>query len=125
MGMGFLSSIDRVAENEDADPVGDARDPIERFTAAAAAVGLIRPGDELDRNLIDLCLCVVEMAARIGDGYAVARVPARYCRHAHSGRTLRMRSGFDRAGASRRASHLTPRPAVLSSDPPRSATSRQ
>ena len=68
MGMGFLSSIDR-AEDEDADPVGDLRDPVERFTAAATEVGLIRPGDPLDRNVVDLCLRVVEMAAAIGDRY--------------------------------------------------------
>ncbi|WP_436291285.1 hypothetical protein [Variovorax sp. LjRoot178] len=45
MGMGFLSSIERVeaAENEDADPVGGARDPVARFTDAAVDVGLIRP----------------------------------------------------------------------------------
>jgi hypothetical protein len=75
MGMGFLSSIDRVVENENADPVGDARDPVERFTAAAGEVGLIKPGDKLDRNVIELCIRVVEMAARIGDAYAAPGCP--------------------------------------------------
>ena len=75
MGMGFLSSIDRVAEDEDADPVGDARGPVERFTAAAVDVGLIRSGDKLDRNVIELCLRVVEMAARIGDAYTAPGCP--------------------------------------------------
>lgn len=45
MGMGFLSSIERVkaAENEDADPVGGARDPVARVTDTAVDVGLIHP----------------------------------------------------------------------------------
>jgi hypothetical protein len=65
MGMGFLASIS--AENAHEIPLGEVRDPIARFTAAAAELGLIRPGDKLDRNVIDLCLRVVEMAAEIGD----------------------------------------------------------
>jgi hypothetical protein len=48
-----------------------ARDPIQRFTAAAVEVGLIRAGDKLDRNVVELCLRVVEMAAEIGDAYRV------------------------------------------------------
>jgi hypothetical protein len=77
MGMGFLSSIERVeaAGNEDADPVGGAQDPVARFTEAAVDVGLIRPGDKLDRNVVELCLRVVEMAAIIGDGYPAAGCP--------------------------------------------------
>jgi len=77
MGMGFLSSIERVeaAENEDADPVGGAQDPVARFTEAAVDVGLIRPGDKLDRNVVELCLRVVEIAAIIGDGYPAAGCP--------------------------------------------------
>ena len=73
MGMGFLSSIVRVKadENEDADPVGEAREPLARFTAAAVDVGLIRPGDQLDRNVVELCLRVVDMAAEIGDRYPI------------------------------------------------------
>ncbi|KWT87444.1 MULTISPECIES: hypothetical protein [unclassified Variovorax] len=45
MGMGFLSSIDRVkaAEHEDADPVGGAPVPVARVTDAAVDVGLIHP----------------------------------------------------------------------------------
>jgi hypothetical protein len=76
MGMGFLSSIDpEQVEDEDTDPVGVARDPVARFTAAAVEVGLIRPGDKLDRNMVELCLQVVEMAAAIGDGYPAAGCP--------------------------------------------------
>ena len=77
MGMGFLSSIERVeaAGNEDADPVGGPRDPAARFTEAAVDVGLIRPGDKLDRNVVELCLRVVEMAASIGDGHPAAGCP--------------------------------------------------
>ena len=73
MGMGFLSSIERIkaAENEDADPVGGAPDPVARFTGAAVDVGLIRPGDKLDRNVVELCLRVAEMAAGIGDRYPI------------------------------------------------------
>lgn len=40
-----------------------------RFTAAAAELGLLRPGDKLDQNVVDLCLRVVDMAASIGDRY--------------------------------------------------------
>nr|WP_214702707.1 hypothetical protein [Variovorax paradoxus] len=76
MGMGFLSSIvSKQVEDEDADPVGIPHDPVARFTAAAVDVGLIRPGDKLDRNMVELCLQVVEMAAAIGDGYPAAGCP--------------------------------------------------
>ena len=77
MGMGFLSSIERIdaAENEDADRVGGARDPVARFTDAAVDLGLIRAGDKLDRNVVELCLRVVEMAAIIGDGHPAAGCP--------------------------------------------------
>lgn len=76
MGMGFLSSIvSNQAEDEDAEPVGVPRDPVARFTAAAVDVGLIRPGDKLDRNMVELCLQVVEMAAAIGDGYRATGGP--------------------------------------------------
>jgi len=71
MGMGFLSTTtgpDAPGNDHDA---GGSGDPIVRFTAAAVEVGLIRPGDKLDRNLVDLCLHVVEMAARIGDAHRV------------------------------------------------------
>ena len=69
MGMGFLSALGK--GNEDDDPVGDAPDPVARFTDAAVEVGLIRPGDKLDRNLIELCLRVVEMAALVGDRFRI------------------------------------------------------
>jgi len=73
MGMGFLSSTGPDDEDDkrrraSGTPAGD---PIARFTAAAAEVGLIRPGDKLDRNVVELCLRVVEMAAQIGDKYTV------------------------------------------------------
>ena len=73
MGMGFLSSTE--PEDEDDALIGEVRDPVARFTEAAVDVGLIRPGDKLDRNVIELCLRVVEMAAQIGDGYPVRGGP--------------------------------------------------
>ncbi len=67
-GMGFLSS----GGAQDPDTGGTAAgDPVARFTEAAAALGLIRPGDKLDRNMVDLCLQVVEMAAQIGDRHVI------------------------------------------------------
>jgi len=72
MGMGFLSTLTGPDQSDDDDDdAGRMGDPLARFTAAAAELGLIRPGDKLDRNLVDLCLCVVEMAARIGDAHRV------------------------------------------------------
>lgn len=73
MGMGFLCSME--PEDVDDAPVGEVRDPVERFTEAAVDVGLIRPGDKLDRNVIELCLRVVDMAAKIGDGFRVPACP--------------------------------------------------
>lgn len=64
---GFLTDLD--PEREDDEPVGPPADPVERFTAAAADLGIIKAGDKLDQNLVDLCLRVVEMAASIGDRY--------------------------------------------------------
>lgn len=55
-------------ENEDSDPVG-AADPEAVFRQLAEQVGLIRPGDPLDRNVIELCFAVVERCASIGDAY--------------------------------------------------------
>lgn len=77
MGMGFLASIagDDKDEPSQGDSLGrprdDGRDPVARFTAAAVEVGLIRAGDKLDRNVVELCLRVVEMAAQVGDRYTV------------------------------------------------------
>jgi hypothetical protein len=71
MGMGFLSSVHSAADAPDPLPAAEAGDAIARFTAAAAEVGLIRPGDKLDRNMVELCLRVVEMAALIGDRYPI------------------------------------------------------
>ncbi|HEY2257916.1 MAG TPA: hypothetical protein VGI11_19945 [Variovorax sp.] len=72
MGMGFLSSIRSAADAAPPLPAADAGDPIARFTFAAAEVGLIRPGDKLDRNVVELCLRVVEMAALVGDRYPIS-----------------------------------------------------
>jgi hypothetical protein len=67
-GMGFLSS----GGSEDPATSGaPAVDPVVRFTEAAAALGLIRPGDKLDRNMVELCLQVVEMAAQVGDRHVI------------------------------------------------------
>lgn len=75
MGMGFLSSNAGAGDDKDEDslggsfgcPLDDGRDPLARFTATAVDVGLIKAGDKLDRNVVELCLRVVEMAAQIGD----------------------------------------------------------
>lgn len=45
------------------------RDPVRRFTELAAARGLIRPGDKLDKNMVDFAHDVAELAACIGDAY--------------------------------------------------------
>lgn len=50
-------------------PPPAAADPLAVFAQLAAAHGLIKPGDPLDRNLIDLCFDVVEACARVGDRY--------------------------------------------------------
>jgi hypothetical protein len=57
-----------VDEDEDKDPVGP-RDALELFKQAAVEVGLIRPGDPLDRNVVDFARLVVAMCASIGDNY--------------------------------------------------------
>ena len=57
-----------VDEDEGKDPVGP-RDALELFKEAAAEVGLIRPGDPLDQNVLDFATLVVEMCASIGDNY--------------------------------------------------------
>lgn len=46
------------------------RKPRELFAAAATRAGLIRPGDQLDQNLVDYALEIVTLAARIADRYA-------------------------------------------------------
>lgn len=56
-------------ENEDDDPVGSARDPIQVFTQFAVKHGLIREGDKLDENMIDFARDVVDACAQIADGY--------------------------------------------------------
>lgn len=60
-------------ENEDADPVGQAQDdmhdPVAKFTALAAQFGVIRAGDKLDQNIIDLCAGVVGLCAGVADEY--------------------------------------------------------
>ncbi|MEJ8816207.1 hypothetical protein WKW77_34525 [Variovorax ureilyticus] len=57
-----------VNEDEERDPVG-RRDALELFKQAAVEVGLIRPGDPLDQNVVDFAKLVVEMCASIGDNY--------------------------------------------------------
>lgn len=61
-------------ENEDDDPVGQPppRDPEAEFRAIAERVGLIRPGDPIDQNLLDFANGVVDLCATIGDGYGDA-----------------------------------------------------
>lgn len=57
-------------ENEDADPVGDPEaDPLQTYTDVAVKHGLIRDGDKLDQNMVDFAAELVNLCARIGDGY--------------------------------------------------------
>lgn len=53
----------------DDSPAPEAADPLSVFARLAATRGLIKPGDPLDQNLVDLCRDVVEACAKIGDGY--------------------------------------------------------
>jgi hypothetical protein len=55
-------------EDEDNDPSGP-RDALDLFTAAAAEVGIIRPGDKLDQMMVEFALRIVGMAGAIGDNY--------------------------------------------------------
>jgi hypothetical protein len=57
-----------VSEDEDEEPVGP-RHALELFREAAVEVGLIRPGDPLDQNVVDFARLIVEMCAAIGDNY--------------------------------------------------------
>ena len=50
-------------------PREDLHEPIEVFKEIAIKHGLIRPGDPLDRMVIDALFDVVERCAAIGDGY--------------------------------------------------------
>lgn len=54
------------------EPTEATRDPVAQFRADAEAVGLIRPGDPLDQNVIDFAFRVVERCASIGDRYSAA-----------------------------------------------------
>ena len=59
-------------ENEDDDPVGEPpppRDPKAAFRALAERVGLIRPGDPIDQNLLDFANGVVDLCATIAEPY--------------------------------------------------------
>ena len=56
-------------ENEDADPVGPAADPLQAYTDLAVKHGLVRAGDKLDENMVDFAAELVTLGARIGDGY--------------------------------------------------------
>jgi hypothetical protein len=44
-------------------------EPIEVYTALAMRHGLIRPGDNLDDNMIELVADLVGLCANVGDGY--------------------------------------------------------
>lgn len=57
-----------VHEDEDKDPIGP-RHALELFKEAAVAAGLIRSGDPLDQNVVDVAKLVVEICASIGDNY--------------------------------------------------------
>lgn len=67
-------------ENEDDDPVGQAQDglhdPVAKFAALAVQFGVIRPGDKLDQNVIDLCAGVVSLCAGVADDYMNPSCPA-------------------------------------------------
>ena len=51
------------------EPAPDTSEPIEVYTALAAKHGLIRPGDKLDQNMIEMLAEMVGLCATIGDGY--------------------------------------------------------
>lgn len=75
-------------ENENADPVGP-RDPEAVFREIATAVGLIREGDPLDRNVVEFAFAIVERCASIGDGYD------RQGEEANAGEDIRAQLGAD------------------------------
>jgi hypothetical protein len=56
----------------DQDPPGDAPDPVRRITSAAVELGLIQPGEALDRRVLKLCMQVVDMAAKVGDRFSTS-----------------------------------------------------
>jgi hypothetical protein len=56
----------------DEDPAADATDPVERITSAAVELGLIQPGEALDRRVLKLCMHVVDMAAKVGDRFSTS-----------------------------------------------------
>jgi hypothetical protein len=47
----------------------ERREPTEVFTAIASELGLIRPGDKLDRAMIEFAMAVVEKCAAVADCY--------------------------------------------------------
>lgn len=49
---------------DDGSPVGEPRS---LFTAAAVRVGLLRPGEPINQNMVDYALEMVTLAARIAD----------------------------------------------------------
>ncbi|MBB1599466.1 hypothetical protein [Variovorax sp. UMC13] len=59
-------------ENEYSEHVGRVDldlDPVANFTALAVQCGLIRSGDKLDQNVLDLCAGVVSLCAGVADEY--------------------------------------------------------
>lgn len=63
-----------VTEDEDRDPVGPSN-PLDLFSRSAAEVGLIRPGDPLDQDLVEYAKLIVRMCAAIGDNYLQPESP--------------------------------------------------
>lgn len=51
----------------------DTHEPREVFTQLAADLGLIRPNDKVDQNMVDFASALVERCAVTVDGYADAR----------------------------------------------------
>ena len=47
----------------------DTHEPLEVFAQLAADVGLIRPDDKLDQNMVDFAFAIVAKCASIGDEY--------------------------------------------------------
>lgn len=55
--------------NPATEPQPDTHEPIEVYTALAVKHGLIRAGDKLDGNMVDLMAELVGLCATIGDAY--------------------------------------------------------
>lgn len=62
-------TVDPTSPATTSSPREELHEPIEVFKEIAIKHGLIRPGDPLDRMVIDAMFDVVERCAAIGDGY--------------------------------------------------------